>query len=155
MLHVDRTENEQLVWSVVTDVWGALEDDAKVNPIDWKPRIDDESRWYASYTDEDEIVGVYWARKINHVTWEVHTNVRRKFWGSGEGLPHSRAALAHIIQDTGARKIVAVIPESSPQVLKVADTLGFKREGRREKSFQKDGVLYDEIYFGLSIGNDL
>lgn len=120
--------------------------------MDWEPRIDDESRWYVSHEDND-VVGVYWARKVNHVTWEVHTNVRREYWGSGKGLPHSSAALDHIIQDTGARKIIACIPESSPQVLKVADALGFKREGRREKSFQKDGVLYDEIYFGLITGN--
>lgn len=136
---------------VVRELWDYLRDDTTMSPEDFHAFLDDDARWYVSWEDGD-IVGVYYAHRINTATWEVHTHVRPKFWGSGKGLSHSRAGLDAIIADTRALKIIATIPASAGPVLQVAESLGFEREGRRKESFLRDGILHDEIIFGLSTG---
>jgi RimJ/RimL family protein N-acetyltransferase len=100
---------------------------------------------------DGEVVGVYWLRRLNNITWEIHTNVRLKHWGTGLALPHAKASLRFIFEESGAKKIVANIPLSSKPVLDYAEAVGFRREGVRQDSFQLDGTVYDEIYLGIKL----
>lgn len=139
---------------VVNELWDHLADDWPMDPREWEPRIDDSSRWYVIHGTDDKnrtwLVGFVWAHQVNNVTWQAHTNIRPEWWGKGVGLPASKTGLDKIIEDTGARKVIAIIPETSPHVLRLAKELGFSEEGRRLKSWQKDGELYDEVYLGLN-----
>ena len=147
-----RTYDADIISLVIRELWDALSDDATEysDPSDFVPRIDEDSRWYISVEDND-VVGVYWLRRLNHITWEGHVNVRPKYWASGKSLPHAQAVLEFMWEDSGAEKIVATIPDSSKQVVKFIQTLGFTKEGRRTDSFQKNGKLYDELYFGITL----
>jgi len=149
MITVTRLESPELPEEVVKELWDYLKDDAELSKDEYTARLDDNSRWYVSGED-DEVVGVYWLRKLNHVTWEIHTNVRMKFWGTGKALPHAKTALDFIFDESGARKIVATIPETAPHVLAYAKQVGFTEEGRMTGSFLKDDILYDQIHLGIT-----
>jgi RimJ/RimL family protein N-acetyltransferase len=135
--------------AVIRELWDYLSDDSDASPDDFEPRLDESSRWYVSIED-DEIVGVYWLRRINHLTWEAHTNIRKQYWGTDKGLPHTKEALRVSAIDTEAEKIITIVPEFCKQVLALTEKLGFELEGRRVGSFQKNGKTFDEIYLGIS-----
>ena len=148
-MEVRRTWLVRPIMVVMEEVWDYLVDDSPLRFEAYEPRLSNDSRWYVS-TEGDDIVGAYWARRLNWVTWEVHANVRPKYWGDKNGTKHCKAALDLIFEDTGAQKIVATIPDSSPVVQDTAEAIGFRREGVMTLSFQKEGKLYDQTHFGIT-----
>jgi RimJ/RimL family protein N-acetyltransferase len=147
-IKVSRVEKPEIVKLVIGELWDNLIDDSDVTKGDFDPRMDDSSRWYSS-TETGDVVGVYWLRRINHITWEGHVNIRPKYWGSGLSLPHAQKVLQYMWEDSGAEKIVATIPDESPHVIDFILKLGFNIEGRRTNSYRKGGKTYDEVYFGI------
>ena len=147
-IKVNRIDWPEIIKLVIGELWEHLRDDSDVSKEDFDPRIDEDSRWYVSVEDDD-VVGVYWLRRINHITWEGHVNIRPKYWASGKSLPHAQKVLQFMWEDSGAEKIIAIIPDSSPRVIDFIQELGFNIEGRRIDSYRKDGETYDEIYFGI------
>jgi RimJ/RimL family protein N-acetyltransferase len=146
---VGRIYEPELPELVVRELWEHLRDDSDIRPEEYEARIDDDSRWYVAIIGDD-VFGVYWAHRINHITWQIHANVRKRYWGSEDTVPTSIEILDYVFKDTGASKLISIIPKSSPHVLRHAKVVGFKQEGCRVKSFQKDGELYDEIYLALT-----
>lgn len=149
MIQVDRLHNNLVPNAVVRELWDYLSDDSPIEPWEFDARVDETSRWYASWEDA-ELLGVYWARQLNHVTWEIHTNVRLAWWGSGKTVPHAKATLQFIFDDTGAHKMNAIIPETATHVLRYAKEVGFVEEGRSKESLMKNGKLQDQIYLGIT-----
>ena len=148
-MDVKRTWLEQPIKLVISECWDYLKDDSQLEPEDYVPVITDDSRWYLTYL-EGQVSGAFWMKRINLVTWEAHANVRPKFWGNRKGTLLCKMALEEMIRDTGAKKVVALIPASSPAVQRMAEAIGFKVEGVQEKSWMKDGVLYDQTYYGMT-----
>ena len=131
------------------EVWDVINDDSDEEFEDWEPRIDDDSRWYI-LSNDGEVAGAFWMRRVNHITWEAHANVRPKYWGDKKGTEFCRKAIEEMIADTGALKVVAQIPTSSPQTMKMAEAIGFEREGTAVRSLQKKGKLYDVVHYGIT-----
>jgi len=148
-MEIRRTWLEQPVREVMQDLWPYLEEGTGQRFEDYRPRFDDQSRWYISLT-EGQVSGAYWARQVNNITWEVHTNVRPQYWGGKLGTEYSQAALDHIFKDTDAGKIVALIPKCFPQVIATAEAIGMQREGVRTQSYLRDDKLYDQVHFGIT-----
>jgi RimJ/RimL family protein N-acetyltransferase len=148
-MEVNRTWIMQPVMLVMQEVWEFLIDDSDLEFKDYRPRMSDDSRWYVISLD-GQVAAVFWMRRVNAVTWEAHANVRPKFWGQKKGTQMCRAAIDKMIEDTGAKKVIALIPDSSKPVQRMAEAIGFKREGRQTKSFQKNGKLYDQIHYGIT-----
>jgi RimJ/RimL family protein N-acetyltransferase len=146
-MEIGRIYDPAIVQLVVKELWDVLSDDSDIQPEDYEPRFDNDSRWYVSVEDDD-VIGVYWLRRINHITWEAHTNIRKKYWGTGKAIPHATKVLELMFEDSGAEKIIAVIPEPYTQVTEFVEKLGFTQEGRRTQSFRKNGETYDELYYG-------
>ena len=149
MITVERTWLQAPVRRIIAELWDHLSDDSPVLAQEYQPRFDEDSRWYLS-KGGGGTGGAFWMRRGNRVTWEAHANVRPAFWGDGKGTEHCRKAIATMMEDTGAQKVVATIPTSSPQVLKMAEEIGFVREGVSERSWQKNGVLYDRVHYGIT-----
>jgi RimJ/RimL family protein N-acetyltransferase len=149
MVSVNRTWIPQPVRQVIGEVWEYISDDSDVTFDEYEPRFDEDSRWYIS-SEGGEIVGAFWMRRVNHITWEAHANVRPKFWGDGRGTEHCRQAIAKMVEDTGAKKVVAQIPTSCAPVMKMAEEIGFVREGVIAASWQKHGRLYDQVLYGIT-----
>jgi len=133
----------------VQEVWDYLADDSPLDREAHTIRLSNDSRWYIGELD-GEIAGAFWMRRENFVTWEAHANVRPKFWGRKQGTALCQLAIDEMIKDTGARKVIATIPDSSPETQRMAEAIGFKREGVRSKAWCKDGVLYDQVYYGIT-----
>jgi RimJ/RimL family protein N-acetyltransferase len=150
-ISVNRTWIAKPVIDIVREVWEFITDDSK-KPEDknkYIPRLCDESRWYIS-SENGEQVGAFWMRKVNHITWEAHANVRPKFWGDKRGTEHCRVAIAEMIRETGAKKVVAQIPTSCKPVMEMAEEIGFVREGASPNAWQKNGQLYDIVHYGIT-----
>ena len=151
MIIISRTWLLQPVMLVMEEVFDFLIDDTPDLLFkNYEPRLTDDSRWYISRTEGGEVVGAFWCRRINCVTWEAHANVRPKYWGDGMGTAHCQAAIDLMFEDTGATKIVAICAECFPVVMKMTEAIGFVREGVQTGSFQRDGELYDQIHYGIS-----
>lgn len=148
-MKVRRTWLAKPVIDVIGEVWEFIKDDSPEELSNWLPRLTDDSRWYIS-TEDDEVVGAFWMRRVNAITWEAHANVRPKFWGDKKGTAHCKAAIEEMMFDTQAEKIIALIPDSSPEVQRMAEAIGFKREGRQVRSFLKNGEYYDQIHYGIT-----
>jgi len=146
---VVRTYIPYAIRVVMEDVWEHIKDDGPEQFIDWEPRLDDNSRWYVGYLD-NELAGVFWMRRVNTRTWEAHANVRPQFWGDRQGTKLCREAIAVMIDDTGAKKTIALIPDSSPATQRMAEAIGFRREGVQTQSFIKDGQVYDQVHYGIT-----
>ncbi len=137
------------ILAVMQQVWDVVGDDSSLKFEDYVPRIDKDKLWYISY-DGYTPVGAFSIRRLNSVTWEAHANVIPSMWGSKRGTALCQQALAMAFEDTGALKFVAQVPDSSPETQKMAEAIGFSREGINTKSFLRDGVLHDQVYFGMT-----
>jgi RimJ/RimL family protein N-acetyltransferase len=134
---------------VMRELWEYLCDDSVIAADQWQPRMNDESRWYVAYL-EDDIMGVFWMERRNAVTWEAHANVRPKYWGNKRGTECCKLAIEEMIKDTDAKKVIALIPDCSPNVQRMAEEIGFEREGIQRQSWQKNGKLYDQKHYGIT-----
>lgn len=144
-------DREDAICMVIGEVWDYISDDALTpdQHASWRPRIDDGSRWYISL-EGDEVVGVHWMRRVNAITWEAHANIRPKFWGNKLGTEHCRHAFKGMMTDTGAQKVILLVPDNCPQVQRMAESLGFRQEGRQVASFLKNGKVYDQVHYGIT-----
>ena len=149
MITIGREHNPHLIKDVIVSIWDYIIDDTEILPEEYEPLVTDESRWYYS-EDDGELYGLYWVHRLNHVTWQIHTNVLPEHWGDGRSRDHARKLLAHVFQDTGAEKLVAQIPAISRNVLEYAVDVGFQIEGCSDGVWQKNGELYDMFYLGLN-----
>lgn len=148
MINIARETRSYLVRIVMREVWDYLTDDSGLKFEDYQPRIDEDSRWYISFDEYGEVVGAFWCRRVNHVTWESHANIRPKFWGDKNGTKHCQAAIDLMFEDTGGKKMIALIADCFPQVQQMAEDIGFVREGVQTLSWQREGKLYDQIHYG-------
>ncbi len=148
-MEVNRTWITNPILEVMQQVWGVLTDDSGLKFEDYRPRIDEDSRWYIT-SHNGRPVAAFWLRRLNGVTWEAHANVIPSTWGSKRGTALCRQALKLAFEDTEALKFVAQITDSSPATQKMAESIGFSREGINKKSFLRDGVLHDQVYFGMT-----
>ncbi len=146
---VHRTWLSSVVRELIEPLWPYISDDGATPFEEWEPRIDEDSRWYVS-VENGQHCGVFWMRRVNYVTWEAHANVLPRFWGDKRGTAHCQQAITKMMEDTGAKKVVAYIPVCYPQVMEMAEQIGFVREGVRPKSWQKDGKLYDVVLYGIT-----
>lgn len=148
-MEIRRTWLRAPVIKVIKELWEYLCDDSEIDFEYYVPRMDDTSRWYVATIDR-KIIGVFWMRRINAVTWEAHVNVRPFYWGNKKGTEVCREAIKIMGDDTGAKKIIALIPDSCPATQRAAEAIGFKREGVQTKSWLKNGQLYDQKHYGLT-----
>ena len=134
--------------AVMTEAWEIAKDDTELSIEDYVPPIDEDNRWYGSY-ENDELVAAFFVHRLNLITWQLHIQFRPQYWGKGVSTAHSKAILEEIWKDTKCKKLYALVPEYATYVLKLAKRVGFKQEGRTKKSFQKNGVIYDQIHIGV------
>lgn len=148
-MEIRRTWITQPVKEVMLEVWDYLTDDAAFPKESFEPRFDDKSRWYVAW-DGARPMAAFWMEQKNLVTWEVHAHVRPSYWGRGNGTKICKETLPVVLEETGCKKLLALVPDCCPQVQKTAEAIGFEVEGVQKKSWLKDGVLYDQKYYGMT-----
>ena len=130
------------------EAWETVIDDSPLDFNEYVPAIDDNNRWYASY-EGDDLVSMFYVHRLNLITWQLHIQFRPQYWGKGVSTAHAKAVLEEIWSDTKCKKIYALVPDYATYVLALAKRTGFKQEGRTKRSFQKGGIVYDQIHIGV------
>ncbi len=92
-------------------------------------------------------IGFFLFIQHNVVTVELHTCFLPEY----RGLKVFEAAqlAKDYLWGTQYRKIVTQVPVYNKAAIFMALKCGFKKEGINKLSFLKDGILYDQYYFGL------
>lgn len=148
MIQVKRVTDRRVVMAVMEEAWEIVKDDSPVKFTDYSPVMDEDNRWYASY-EEDTLVSLFYVHRLNLITWQLHIHFRPEYWGKGYSSPHGKEQMDIIWKETGCKKVYALVPSYATYVLDLAKRYGFKQEGRTKRSFQKNGVIYDQIHIGV------
>ena len=84
---------------------------------------------------------------INSVMFDIHTSILPDGRGSF-GACAVKEAIEWIFNNTQAVKVIGFIPSFNHRALKYAKLCGFQQEGVVKKSYQKNGILYDQVVIG-------
>ena len=156
MITFERTTDYDTIRAVLTHkrVYPKISDDNSPAAEDYYP-IEHESIWYVlardyNYIDNDsDLLGVWLLVPQNSVCWEVHTALLPCAWGD-IGLEAAKLLPGWIWQRTPCRRIITNVPANNRLALHFAWKAGMRVFGTNEKSWLKDGKLWDQIMLGIS-----
>ena len=149
-----RTFDPELIRSIITNRWvyRHVSDDGSPNANDFKPFIDDSIIYLAVPGVDSEAAGIFMLHQHNLVCFEVHTCMTPKAWGL-----IAREAAQEVIEwmfnNTTCERIITNVPSLNKVASRFAIDCGMVKFGVNEKSFLKDGVLFDQIMYGISKGD--
>jgi hypothetical protein len=131
----ERIWNYQIAIETMSSMWDDISED---NAPPYKPDLIDEV--YMGVYADGVYIGMYRLHALTSVLWELHAFI----------LPAQRSHSADswkpvqewIVENlTGARKVIANIPECFPNVIRFAESQGFKEQGYNSESYTKNGVV--------------
>jgi len=129
-------------------VWPHLVDDFHPAQQDFEP-CDHPEIWYVLVRDGEELLGMWMFVPENGVCWEAHTCLL-----PGHGYRRARQAARELApwvwQHTPCKRLLAKIPAYNYWALRFARDVGFQQFGVNDKSYQKHGKIYGQVYLGLS-----
>jgi RimJ/RimL family protein N-acetyltransferase len=97
--------------------------------------------------DQDDI-GFFLFIQQNLIMAELHTCILPGYRGL-KVVEAARLVKDYIWNKTPFKKVVTQVPSYNKAAIFMALKCGFKREGINKLSFLKNGMLYDQHYFGL------
>lgn len=103
---------------------------------------------YCLLVIEGDPVGLWVYRRINGVTWEVHTCPAPDAHGQ-RIRDAAKATVRWMFENTPCRKIIGHVPFNNPRARALAIECGMVDEGVSTKSFLKGGELLDQWMLGL------
>ncbi len=145
---IKRTFDAELVRSIIGD--DELHKRAgKHVPVDVYDPENQKELYYLSVENETEVVGVIIFHIFNHaICYQGHVNYLPKYWGSGLA-EHTREAIQWMFDNTDCLKVIALAPDTYPEVYKHAIKTGLKSEGYLKKSIMINGKLDNQTIFGI------
>jgi RimJ/RimL family protein N-acetyltransferase len=99
--------------------------------------------------EDGRTVGILMMMRKNHITWELHVGFHPDVWGTGVPRKFGKEMIRTAFEETGAKKLIAMIPVDYEPVWKFAKYCGMKIEGTAKKAWQKNGVVHDAYYLGV------
>jgi hypothetical protein len=150
MLTFARTTDMALVRSILTHpkLYPHLADDASPRPEDFEP-IDHPAILYLLVSRGGIPLGVFMLIPQNAATLEVHTALLPSAWGSA-AIEATKRGTEWVWENTAFSRVVTNVPAYNRLALRLAERSGMKRFGINERSFLKNGQLYDQIMLGIS-----
>jgi RimJ/RimL family protein N-acetyltransferase len=94
------------------------------------------------------LLGCYGLEPRNSVLIEIHTCLLPAAWGRSVEI--STAFLDWLWANSNCMRITTRVPTFNRLALRLAKSCGMLEFGRDVKSFQKRGMLHDEILLGIS-----
>ena len=148
-LTFERSEDWDLIRSVITHpkIWPHVSDDSTPPWEEWQPVIAD-SVWYVVVRDGEEVLGVFTMVRHNAICWEVHTCLLPSAWG--RTLEAARQMAEWAFANMECLRIITNVPAYNRLALRFAERAGMTQFGVNEKSYLKDGKLWDQFCLGLS-----
>ena len=106
--------------------------------------------WVDVFDGEGNTVALYNLHMHNSVTVEIHAHVLPEY-RKEHSYDTGMAVLAWFrLNYPNFRKIVAQIPVTCGNVISFIERFGFQKEGVNRLSYLKDGVLVDQVWYGLT-----
>lgn len=146
---IRRIVDVELIRATITHpkVYGPASDDGSPSPDHCLPLVD-ESRYYLAAFDGDKYRGLLLFCQQNAICFDIHCALLPSAWGK-TGM-YVREAIEWMFKNSSCMRVVASVPTCNPLAGKLAMKSGFIQFGINEKSFMKNGQLYDQILFGVS-----
>lgn len=144
-MKLERTCDRKFITECVTNehVWNASRDDSLIEKEFFFPPINDSIIWLRAGD-----CGVFMGQKMNHVTYDVHTILLPR--ARGKAVSIAKDAIRWIFDNTECLRVTTSVPSYNRLAERLAIKSGMTRFGTNYKSFQKDGVLFDQLLFGIS-----
>lgn len=92
--------------------------------------------------------GVFIGLPTNFVTYDCHIALLPGV--EGRAVEVSKAVIDFTFKNTNAKRLNVSVPSFNLAARRLAEHCGFKLIGINEKSFQRDGVLHDQHFYGIS-----
>lgn len=134
-------------------VYPHLIDDSCPPPeeYDAAPILADSKIYILGWFEDSKLVGLWLGYPLNGITYQTHICISEGYRG-GRVVRASIRAVRWMFDNSPCRKLVIFVPDCSTTVKIIAKAIGFEREGRLKNSFLRNGVLMDEIIYGLEKG---
>ena len=144
---VEQTYNRQDIKAVLChqEIWAKIAHDGTCKPEDFNPP--NSATYICAYVD-DKPAGLMVYKDKDGVQLECHFQVLPEY-RKEYALEIADRAIQWAWDNTSAYKIVAEVPEIYMNVVNFGISVGFQVEGINQKSYLKDGKLYDQLYLGL------
>jgi RimJ/RimL family protein N-acetyltransferase len=149
-MQFERTFDMNLVRWILThpSVWSHLVDDFHPSKERYQP-CDHPEIWYVLARDGEELLGLLMFVPRSGICSEVHIALLPGH-GYRRAREAARGAIRYYFAGTISKRLVAIIPSYNWWSQRAARDVGFVEFGRNAKAYQKNGVLYDEVYLGVS-----
>lgn len=129
-------------------IWPSVSDDGSGAPEDFRVSISDSIIYLGMY-DSDEFIGLFMLHAHNAICWEVHTCLLPIAWGD-KAKECATLCIRWMFSNTGCSRLITNVPLKNKLALRLAQAAGMQQFGINEKSFLKDGILFDQIMLGIS-----
>lgn len=129
------------------DLWKLISE-TNQDPADFVAVIDDNVHWVGMYDDE-LLYGMLVVHTITPTTAVVHINILKEY-RKKYSMISALMCMKYMIHNTDYNKFNTEVPEIYPNVEKFLLQFGFKVEGRNRNSINKDNILVDQTYFGIT-----
>jgi RimJ/RimL family protein N-acetyltransferase len=108
-------------------------------------------RFVAGIWQGNLFIGEIW---IEPAKWEVPSFeigwfIDKGYEGRGLGYEAAKACLGFIWDELDAHKIIAITDDTNARSYRLAERLGFRKEGHERESGFKDGKRFGRITYGL------
>jgi RimJ/RimL family protein N-acetyltransferase len=146
----ERSRDWDLIKSIVTHpkVYPHVSDDFSPSPGFWEP-IESEQVWYVTVRDGCELLGLWAFIPENHICWKVHTCLLPIAYGQRAARAAKEMA-RWVWENTPCLRLITDVPAYNLLAHRFAERAGMVEFGVNPASYQKNGVLYDQIMLGMS-----
>ena len=161
MIQFNRSHDYNLIRQILTHsrVYDKISDDYSPSRDEYRP-IEHDAIWYVVARQafpaaegieprEPDLLGLWMFHPLNGICWEVHTALLPIAYGV-PGHQAARLLPAWIWENTPCRRIVSTVPTTNRLALHFAVDAGMKMWGINEASWLKNGMLCDQVCFGIS-----
>lgn len=142
---IERTTNRDFITACVThpNSWNATTDDEWGSSELYFPPINEDTIWLKAGDH-----GVFLVIKQNMVTYEVHGYFLPSI--KGKSVEIGKDLIRWVFDNLPCKRLITSVPNFNVESLRMIKKSGMTEYGVNPKSFQKDGVLYDQTLLGVS-----
>lgn len=131
------------------EFWKVLSDDFSGDPEEFEPQpVDSPYVAYVTVHDGERFLGFVIVNKHSEVQVELH-NALLPAVGWKTRVQVGREFILWLWA-AGRKRIIVKVLASNRYSLKYTEFIGMKQFGVNSRSFLKDGLLQDEVWFGIS-----
>lgn len=146
----ERTNDIELVATIArhSKLYRVSSDDYSPPPHEWSP-LQHESIWHVLCWDDKELLGMFVFIPESRICFRIHVCLLPAAYGERSARA-GRAVTRWIFENSPVLRLTGSIPKYNSLALRFARLCNWNQFGINEKSHMKNGVLHDQLLFGIS-----